>query len=160
MEGLRELKLMVSLLIYIYIYIYIKFDYGAMHSADRLVLWNDSSFSKFKWSIQLYKIIFVWISRCRPNFMFFKKILLFLSYLKINWFSYYESFKKDNFLTILKNSKKIQKNIKFSLRRYIHINIILYGWIDHLYLNNEEPIHDTRAICVMHSTITQLSLYI
>jgi hypothetical protein len=35
--------------------------------------------------------------------------------------------KSSDFLTMLKNSQKILKNIKFSLHRDIHMKIILYG---------------------------------
>jgi hypothetical protein len=61
---------------------------------------------------------------------------------------------------MLKNSKKIEKNIKFDLHLNIDTKIILYGWINHLNFKNEEPIHKTDVIRAMHSTIAQLSLYI
>jgi hypothetical protein len=43
------------------------------------------------------------------------------------------------------------------------MKIILYGWIDHLNFQNEEPIHSIEVICAMHNTIANslsLSLYI
>jgi hypothetical protein len=102
------------------------------------VLLIDSLFSKFKWSIQPNKMIFC---------------------MKITWFSYYEPFKRSNFLIVLKNSKKILKNVKFSLSLDIHTKIILYGWIDHLHFDNKEPIHSTEVIRAMHSIIAQLYIY-
>jgi hypothetical protein len=72
------------------------------------------------------------------------------------------------------------KNIKFSLHLDIHMKIFSYGWIDHLitepkqgasilstsliewvkmHFDNEEPIHNTGAIRVIHSTIVQLHLF-
>jgi hypothetical protein len=62
--------------------------------------------------------------------------------------------KSNDFLTILKNNKKILKNIKFGQYLYIHMKIILHDWIDHLNFENKKPIHSTKAICAMHDTIT------
>jgi hypothetical protein len=50
--------------------------------------------------------------------------------------------------------------LKFVLRLDIHMKIILYGWIDHLYFDNEESIHSMGAIHSIQSIIARLSLYI
>jgi hypothetical protein len=53
----------------------------------------------------------------------------------------------------MSHSKKAIYNIviKFGLRLDIHMKIILYGWIDNLHFDNEEPIHNTEAIRAMHN---------
>jgi hypothetical protein len=65
-----------------------------------------------------------------------------------------------HFLVILKNSKKILKNIKFGLQLDFHMKNILTGWINHLKFEDGETVRSTRTIRAMHSTIAKLSLYI
>ena len=56
---------------------------------------------------------------------FFGKILLFFKMGRKLLF--FERFKNSDFVPILKNSKKISKNIKFHLHAYFIINIMLNG---------------------------------
>jgi hypothetical protein len=50
--------------------------------------------------------------------------------------------KSSDFLAILKNSKKILKNIKFSLQLDFHMKNILTGHIDYLKFEDGETVHD------------------
>jgi hypothetical protein len=70
--------------------------------------------------------------------------------------------KLSDFLTILKNSNKIRKNIKFGLYLDFHMKNILTDQIDHLNFNDEKMIRSTQIICAMRGTIIlrSLSLYI
>jgi hypothetical protein len=57
--------------------------------------------------------------------------------LSIYIYSYYAPNKRSDSLSILKNSKKNTKNIKFDLPLDIHMKIISYGWIGHLHFDND-----------------------
>jgi hypothetical protein len=65
-----------------------------------------------------------------------------------------------HFLSILKNIKKVLKNIKFGLQLDFHMKNILTGRIDHLNFEYGEMIHSTRVIRVTRSTVAKLSLSI
>jgi hypothetical protein len=54
--------------------------------------------------------------------------------------------KSSDFLGILKNNKKILKNIKFGPQLDFHMKNILAGQIDYLNFEDEETIRSTRAI--------------
>jgi hypothetical protein len=63
-----------------------------------------------------------------------------------------------HFLAILKNSKKILKNIKSYLELYFHIKNILIGLIDHLNFEDGETVRSTQTIRAMRSTVLKLFL--
>jgi hypothetical protein len=67
--------------------------------------------------------------------------------------------KSSDFLDILKNSKKVLKNIKFGPRLDFHIKNILIGRIDYLNFEDGETVCSTRAIRVMRSTVAELYIY-
>jgi hypothetical protein len=60
-----------------------------------------------------------------------------------------------HFLAILKNSKKILKNIKSDLQIDFHMKNILTGRIDHLNFKDEETVHSTQAIRATRSTVAK-----
>jgi hypothetical protein len=72
--------------------------------------------------------------------------------------------KSNDFLAILKNSKKKLKNIKFSPQLDFHMKNILSCRIDYLKFKDGETVRNTWVIRAMCSTITKLflslSLYI
>jgi hypothetical protein len=68
--------------------------------------------------------------------------------------------KSSDFLAILKNSKKILKNIKFDPQLDFHMKNILTGQIDYLNFEDGETVHSTWTIRATRSTIAKLSLYI
>jgi hypothetical protein len=61
-----------------------------------------------------------------------------------------------NFLAILKNSKKILKNIKFDPKLNFHMKNILTGQIDHLNFENKKIVRSTRTILATRNTIAKL----
>jgi hypothetical protein len=66
--------------------------------------------------------------------------------------------KSSDFLTILKNSKKILKNIKFNPQLDFQMKNILTGRIGYLNFENGETVRSTRVIRATRSTLAKLSL--
>jgi hypothetical protein len=75
-------------------------------------------------------------------------------------FEWFIIIKLSDFLSILKNSKKSLKNIKFGPHLDFHMKNILTGRIDYLNFKDGEMIRSTRTIRVTSNTVTKLSLYI
>ena len=64
---------------------------------------------------------------CRSNFIFFQNFLLF-----IKMGTKIQRYKYNDFVKYLKNSKKIQKNVKYDLQAYFNISIMFNG-LDRLF---------------------------
>jgi hypothetical protein len=62
-----------------------------------------------------------------------------------------------HFLAILKNSKKILKNIKFGLQLDFHMKNILTSRIDHLNFEDGKTVCSTRVIRATRSTVAKLN---
>jgi hypothetical protein len=75
-------------------------------------------------------------------------------------FEWLITIKSIDFLAILKNSKKILKNIKFGLKLNFHMKNILTDRIDYLNFEDGETVYSTWVIHTTRSTVAKLSLYI
>jgi hypothetical protein len=68
--------------------------------------------------------------------------------------------KSSDFLAILKNSKKILKNIKFNPQLDFHMKNILTSRIDYLNFKDGKIVRNTQAIRATRSTVAKLYIYI
>jgi hypothetical protein len=96
-------------------------------------------------------------SSWRPNFTFFRIFLLFFKIVrKLFDLIIMSHSQRVIFLAILKNNKKILKNIKFDLQLDFHIKNILTCQINHLNFKDGETIHNTQTIYATYSTVAKL----